>query len=71
MNLTDHETTPMHVVFARVAAHAHRLGTRIAESEIIGLVPHAALAAARPHVPELWRWHADRVLEARLAALGL
>lgn len=71
MNLTDYQTTPMHVVFARVAESARRLGTRIAESEIIGLVPHAALAAARPHVTELWRWHADRVLEERLAALGL
>lgn len=71
MNLTDFERTPMHLVFQRVLEAARRCGARLVESEIIGLVPRAALTAARPHVPDLWMWHADQVLEDRLAAHGL
>jgi glutamate formiminotransferase len=71
MNLTDYRATPMHVVYARVAAAAERLGTRILESEIIGLVPREALADTQAHAPELWDWHAHQILEDRLDARGL
>jgi glutamate formiminotransferase/formiminotetrahydrofolate cyclodeaminase len=71
MNLTDYRATPMHLVYARVAAAAERLGTRILESEIIGLVPRDALAETQAHAPELWDWHAHQILEDRLEARGL
>ena len=71
MNLTDYRATPMHLVYARVAAAAERLGTRILESEIIGLVPREALAETQAHAPELWDWHAHQILEDRLEARGL
>lgn len=71
MNVTDHRATPMHVVFARVADAARRLGTRIHDSEIIGLVPRDALTLAAAHVPMLGARHAHQVLEDRLEAAGL
>lgn len=71
MNLTDYQTTPMHVVFARVSEAAARQGTSVLESEIIGLVPRDALAAARLPEPRLWTWHAHQILEDRMAACGL
>jgi glutamate formiminotransferase len=61
----------MHVVFARVGDAARQLGTQVIESEIVGLVPGEALDAARAEAPDLWRWHAHQVLEARLEAHGL
>lgn len=66
MNLTDFRVTPMHVVFERVQQAAEAHDTRIHDSEIIGLVPRAALAAAAPHAPFLAERHAGQVLEDRL-----
>lgn len=43
MNLTDYRQTSLQTVFARVSAEADRLGVGVLESEIIGLVPEAAL----------------------------
>ena len=43
MNLTDYRTTSMADVYRAVDAEAHRAGADIADSEIIGLVPRAAL----------------------------
>ena len=43
MNLTDYRTTSMADVFRAVDAEARRAGAAIADSEIIGLVPRAAL----------------------------
>jgi len=71
MNLTDYERTPMSIVFAHVVEAARRLGTRVAGSEIIGLVPRAALEAARRDAPGLWTCHAHQILEDRLEACGL
>jgi glutamate formiminotransferase len=66
MNLTDYRVTSMHDVWQRVVEEAKQRGTSIVESEIVGLVPREALAAARPFVPELWTWHQGRILEERL-----
>ena len=66
MNLTDFRITPMHVVFERVEQAARRSGSRIHDSEIIGLVPREALAAAAPHVPFLSERHAQQILEDRI-----
>jgi glutamate formiminotransferase len=68
MNLTDFRVTPMHAVYERVARTAGQLGTRIHDSEIIGLVPREALAAAAPHVPFLAERHRGQVLEDRIEA---
>jgi glutamate formiminotransferase len=47
MNLTDYETTPPHVAFRAVCEEASRLGIDVASSELIGLIPQAALDLAR------------------------
>ena len=71
MNLTDYRTTSMAEVFRAVTAEAVAAGADIAGSEIIGLVPRAALADLAAVAPELAARHVDQVLEDRLGALGL
>lgn len=46
MNLVDYRITSMHDAYAAVAAEAARHGVEILESEVVGLVPAAALGAA-------------------------
>ena len=70
MNLTDYRTTSMADVFRAVDAEARRAGAAIAGSEIIGLVPRAALDDLAG-VRRRWQRHRDQVLEDRLAACGL
>lgn len=72
MNLTDFEQTPLPVVFAAVRREAERYGCAITSSEIVGLVPAAALempAGADPAAElRLERFSPDQILENRLAA---
>jgi glutamate formiminotransferase len=67
MNLTDFETTPIHVAFEAVRHEAQRHGVGIAGTEIIGLVPKKALdmAAAAGYCDKSFT--PDIVLENRLA----
>ena len=39
MNLTDYETTPLHVAYERCVHHAHTLNLAVVGSEIVGLLP--------------------------------
>ena len=66
MNLTDYEQTPIFRVFEAVKREAARHGVTILESEIIGLVPSAALMEAAAFYLELKDFNADQVLENRL-----
>ena len=70
MNLVDHRTTALRVVFDRIAAEAAREGVDVLESEIVGLVPSAALAGTTPGHLRLSGFSADQVLEERLRAAG-
>jgi glutamate formiminotransferase len=67
MNLLDHRVTPPAVAFAAVAALAERAGARVAASEIVGLVPAAALAGTDPADLRLRDFTPDLLLEERLA----
>ena len=49
MNLTDYSITPIHVAFEAVRARAAEQGVVVAGSEVIGLVPQAALIQAAAH----------------------
>jgi len=71
LNLTDYRTTSMADVFRAVDAEARRAGAAIAESEIIGLVPRAALDDLASLAPEIASRHQAQVLEDRLAVCGL
>jgi glutamate formiminotransferase len=66
MNLTNYEKTPIFRVFEMVKREAERYGVTILESEIVGLVPSAALVDAAGYYLQLERFGADQVLEAKL-----
>ena len=66
MNLTDYEKTPIFRVFEMVKREAERYGVSILESEIVGLVPSAALARTAEFYLQLERFSDDQVLENRL-----
>jgi glutamate formiminotransferase len=66
MNLTNYEKTPMYRVFDVVKREAARYGVRVLESEIVGLVPAAAMIATAEYFLQLEGFKADQVLETRL-----
>ena len=66
MNLTNYEKTPIARVFEAVSREAARYGVTVLESEIIGLVPAAALFGAAEHLLRLQRFSPNQVLETRL-----
>jgi glutamate formiminotransferase len=69
MNLTNYEKTPIFRVFETVKREAARYGVSILESEIVGLVPSAALNATAEHYLQIAGFKADQVLENRLRGL--
>jgi glutamate formiminotransferase len=66
MNLTNYEQTPMTRVFEAVTREAERHGVTVLESEIIGLVPAAALPPSAETSLRLTSFRSDQVLETRL-----
>jgi glutamate formiminotransferase / 5-formyltetrahydrofolate cyclo-ligase len=66
MNLTNFEKTPIFRVFETVKREADRYGVAILESEIVGLVPSAALQAAAEFYLRIEGFNANQVLEHRL-----
>jgi glutamate formiminotransferase / 5-formyltetrahydrofolate cyclo-ligase len=68
INLTNYQKTPIHRVFDMVAREATRYGVSVLESEIIGLVPAAALYGAAAHYLQLERFGAAQILENKLKA---
>jgi glutamate formiminotransferase len=70
MNLLDFETTSIRTVFDKVAELASARGVQVAESELVGLAPAAAIDAALAAHIKLPRFDAkEQVVEAKLAAL--
>jgi glutamate formiminotransferase len=66
MNLTNYEKTPIFRVFETVKREAERHGVSILESEIVGLVPSAALTAAAEFYLQIEGFNAEQVLENKL-----
>jgi glutamate formiminotransferase / 5-formyltetrahydrofolate cyclo-ligase len=66
MNLTNYEKTPIFRVFETVKREAERYGVSILESEIVGLVPAAALNAAAEFYLQIEGFKGDQVLENKL-----
>jgi glutamate formiminotransferase / formiminotetrahydrofolate cyclodeaminase len=69
MNLTDFEQTPMHRVFEMVKTEAARYGAAPVSSEIVGLVPKAALEQAAEWFLQMENFDSSLILENRLAAV--
>lgn len=70
MNLLNHRRTGLLEAFQTVAKEARRRELEVAHSEIVGLVPQAAVAELRPSQLALDREEFP-VLERRLEAVGL
>jgi glutamate formiminotransferase / 5-formyltetrahydrofolate cyclo-ligase len=66
INLTDYQKTPVHRVFDMVTREAARYGVTVLESEVIGLIPSAALIGAAAHYLQLERFSAAQILENKL-----
>jgi glutamate formiminotransferase / 5-formyltetrahydrofolate cyclo-ligase len=66
MNLTNFEKTPIFRVFDLVRREAARYGVNVLESEIVGLVPSAALVSAAEYYLQLERFGPQQVLENKL-----
>ena len=66
MNLTNYQKTPIFRVFEIVKREAERYGVSILESEIVGLVPAAALVSAAEFYLQLERFSGNQILENKL-----
>ena len=66
MNLTNFEKTPIFRVFETVKREAARYGVSVLESEIVGLVPSAALMQAAEFYLQLAGFTPSQVLENKL-----
>ena len=71
VNLVDFETTPLHVVFTAVAEKCRARGISIVGSELIGMIPEAALETSEGHDLRWLNLRPELVLEQRLRGLGL
>ncbi len=70
MNLTDYTRTPVQVVFDRIVAAAADDGVEVLESELIGLIPEAALTDTTPEHLRLGHFSDQQMLEVKLRGLG-
>ena len=67
MNLTNYEETPVHVAYEAVKAEAAKRGVEVQSSEVIGLIPEAAVAKVAGHYLKLENFSMNQILEARMA----
>jgi glutamate formiminotransferase/formiminotetrahydrofolate cyclodeaminase len=69
MNMVNHEGTPLFRAFEMVKREAERYGVPVVGSEIVGLVPQAALNACADFFLQLENFSDDQILENRLASV--
>jgi glutamate formiminotransferase/formiminotetrahydrofolate cyclodeaminase len=68
MNLVDYEKTQLHQAFEMVRREALRYGVSVAGSEIVGLLPQAALDRSAEYFLQIENFTPGLVLENRIAA---
>jgi len=66
MNIEDWEAAALHEVLARIESEASALGAEVLGSELVGLMPGGAAAAAAGAALRIDGFDASRVLELRL-----
>ena len=69
MNLTNFAGIALDELYAAVEAEAARLGTAIAESELIGFIPRAAYQQAPAFFGRIRGFDEGRIIENRIAQL--
>lgn len=67
MNLTDHTVTSMQTAFEAVNAQAEQRGVEVVGSEVVGLVPQAAMVQSASQSLRIEWFDPSQVLETRLA----
>jgi glutamate formiminotransferase len=71
MNLEDYRVTPPYAAVSAVRAEASRLGVEAGDSELVGLIPWAALAyGPSPSALGLRGFRPGQLLEAKMPALA-
>ena len=68
MNLVRFQKTELHHAFEAVRREAARYGVRVAGSEIVGLIPQAALDRSAEYFLQIENFSPDLVLENRIAS---
>ncbi len=68
MNLTDYAKSSMHNVFDTISTLANESGVKVAESEIVGLVPQEAMTKASVHYLSLRNFSSNQIIENRISA---
>jgi glutamate formiminotransferase/formiminotetrahydrofolate cyclodeaminase len=75
INFTNYKQTPVHVVFDECCREAEKLGLRVTGSELVGLIPKAAIVAAGRHYLEKQGLSAGQpeadLVDAAVLSLGL
>jgi glutamate formiminotransferase len=66
MNITDFRRTPLHAAFDAVQREAEARGTSILESELVGLIPAAALSGTTLEHLKLAGFSRSQILEERI-----
>jgi glutamate formiminotransferase / formiminotetrahydrofolate cyclodeaminase len=69
MNLTDFEQTPIPKVFEQVKREAERFGVGISDSEVVGLIPQAALDSVAEYYLQIENFRPEIIFENRLQFL--
>jgi len=71
MNVEDHEAAALHDIVACIEREAAARGVEVAGSELVGLMPAAAIVAAAGPVLRIDGFDSSRVLELRLLRGGV
>ncbi len=66
MNVEDWEAAALHEIIARIEAEAADRGVEVAGSELVGLMPAGAAAAAAGALLRIEGFDASRLIETRL-----
>ncbi len=66
MNMTNYEKTPLYRVMELIRIEAKRFGVSVVGSEVIGLVPMAALVQTAEYYLGIENFNIDQVLEKRM-----
>lgn len=67
MNVEDHRRTPLPVVVGAVRRQAERLGVRTGDTELVGLVPRAALGGVSPSALAIAGFRPGMVVESHMS----
>jgi glutamate formiminotransferase len=66
MNLTNYQVTPVYKVYDRITELANEAGVKVLESEVIGLIPLAAMVECAQHYLKALEFKNDQLLEPRV-----